>query len=132
MHLFTKVPVALLTTAIAVSGVAALTVPAAAQSYGSNYGYNSGNPGVAAISVANGGVVILRRQRTAGRCHHQRAGRSRRLRRYEPRRGRRSPIHGTSTLRLADTTEVRMVNLSPGSREVQLASCDPNRLPDAA
>ena len=123
MQLFKKVPAALLTTAIAVSGIAAFTAPAGAQSYGSNYGYNSGNPGVAAISVANGGVVILRgdsEQQVAATINAPVVPGDYVV--TSPGADAEVQFDGTSMLRLANNTQVRMVTLNPGSREVQLAS----------
>ncbi|MDQ2865798.1 MAG: FecR domain-containing protein, partial [Candidatus Eremiobacteraeota bacterium] len=123
MHLFRQVPAAMLVAAMAVTGVATITAPAAAQSYGSNYGYNYGSPGVAAVSVANGGVVILRGdsgQQVAATVNAPVVPGD-----YvatSPGAVAEIQFDGTSMLRLANNTQVRMINLAPGSREIQLAS----------
>jgi hypothetical protein len=117
MHLYRKILGALLMTAMALTGVVAYATPATAQTY------NYGNPGVANVSVANGGVVIVRGDSGAqvaaavnaplvpGDYIATSSGSNAEVQ-----------FNGISMLRLANNTQVRFVNLSPNSREIQLAA----------
>ncbi len=117
MHTFKKSLGSVLAAALAVMGVAAYAAPATAQTY------NSGNSGVARVSLANGGVVIVRGDSGAQVAATINAP-------LVPGdyiatgSGADSEVQfdGISMLRLAQNTQVRVVNLSPGSREVQLAA----------
>ncbi len=120
MHLSRTILGALLTAAMALSAVVTNTAPAAAQNYNS---YNYGNPGVANVSVANGNVVIVRGdsgQQVPATVNAPLvpgdviATGSGSLAEVQ--------FDGISMLRLAGNTQVRFVNLSPGSREMQLAA----------
>ncbi len=108
---------AVLAIALAFAGIAATAQPAAAQDA------VSGAPGVADVSVVQGDVVIVRGDSGAqvGATinapllpgdYITTGGGSRAEVQFD----------GISMLRLAQDTQVRFVNLSPGSREVQLAS----------
>jgi len=117
MHPYSKIFRALLAPAIALTFVVAYATPATAQAY--SYGY----PGVANVSVANGAVVIVRGDSGAqvaapvnaplvpGDYIATGSGSNAEVQ-----------FDGASMLRLANNTQVRIVNLSPGSREVQLAA----------
>jgi len=117
MHLFRKFLGAPLAASMAMMAVAAWATPAMAQNY------NYGGPGVANVSVANGGVVIVRGDSGAqvaatinaplvpGDYIATSSGSDAEVQ-----------FDGASMLRLANNTQVRIVNLSPGSREVQLAA----------
>jgi len=116
MHPYSKIFRALLAPAIALTFVVAYATPATAQAY--SYGY----PGVANVSVANGAVVIVRGDSGAqvaapvnvplvpGDYIATGSGSNAEVQ-----------FDGISMLRLANNTQVRFVNLSPSSREVQLA-----------
>jgi FecR protein len=107
----------MLAAALAVAGVLAAAQPAAAQ-------YTvPGAPGVADVSVVQGDVAIVRGDSgaQAGATlnapllpgdYISTAGQSR----------AEVQLDGISMLRLAEDTQVRFVSLSPGSREMQLAS----------
>jgi hypothetical protein len=102
--------------AMASAGVVAYATPATAQTY------NYGNPGVANVSVANGSVVIVRGDSGAqvaaavnaplvtGDYIATGSGSNAEVQ-----------FDGISMLRLSNSTQVRFVNLSPRSREMQLA-----------
>jgi hypothetical protein len=105
-----------LAAALGLSAVLAFAVPAQAQSV-------PGAPGVADVSLVQGNVVIVRGDSGAqvGASintpllpgdYITTAGASR----------AEVQLDGTSVLRLAQDTQVRFVNLQPGSREMQLAS----------
>ena len=117
MQLFKTTLGALLAASMALAGAFAGTAaPAAAQTY------NTG-PGVANVSVANGSVIIVRGDsgsQTAASVNaplvpgdYVATG-----------SGSNAEVQfdGVSMLRLAGNTQVRIVNLNPGSREVQLAA----------
>jgi len=107
---------------MALTGVVAYAAPANAQTYGYN-NYNNGAPGVANVSVANGNVVIVRGDTgmqvpasvnatvVPGDLVATSSGSLAEVQ-----------FDGASALRLANNTQVRFVNLSPGSREVQLGA----------
>jgi FecR protein len=107
----TLAPIAAMTLA----GVIAFATPATAQTY------NNGNAGVADVSVVNGSVVIMRADSgaqvaasvnaplVAGDVIATGSGSSAEVQ-----------FDGISMLRLSSNTQVRFVNLSPNSREVQL------------
>jgi len=117
MHIHVKISGVLLTSVIAFTGVIAHATPASAQTY------NYGNAGVADISVANGNVIIVRGDSGAqvaavvnaplvpGDYIATGSGSNAEVQ-----------FDGISMLRLANNTQVRFVNLSPNSREVQLAA----------
>ncbi len=102
---------------IAVTSIVAYASPANAQAY------NYGNPGVANVSVANGGVVIVRGDsgtQVAATVNSPLLPGD-----YiatAPGSNAEVQFDGISMLRLASNTQVRFVNLNPNSREVQLAS----------
>ena len=101
---------------VAMASVIAAAIPAAAQTY------SYGSPGVASVSVASGNVVIIRGDSGAqvpatinavlvpGDYIATGLGSNAELQ-----------FDGISMLRLANTTQVRLVNLSPSSREAQVA-----------
>jgi len=103
--------------AMALTGVVAYAAPATAQTY------NYGNPGVANVSIANGSVIIVRADSGAqvaaavnaplvpGDYLATGSGSNAEVQ-----------FDGTSMLRLSNNTQVRFVNLSPNSYEVQLAA----------
>ena len=103
--------------ATALTGVVAYATPATAQTY------SNGNPGVANVSVANGSVVVVRADSGAqvaavvnaplvpGDYFATGSGSNAEVQ-----------FDGISMLRLSNNTQVRFVNLSPNSREVQLAA----------
>jgi len=107
---------ALLATAIALTAGLTDATRATAQPY------NDGNPGVADVSVANGNVVIVRGDSGAQVAASVNAllvpgdyiatgyGSDAEVQ-----------FDGISMLRVAGNTQVRMVNLNPNAREVQLA-----------
>ncbi|MGZ3542927.1 MAG: DUF6600 domain-containing protein [Vulcanimicrobiaceae bacterium] len=117
MHLYRKILGALVMVAMALTGVVAYATSAAAQTY------NYGNPGVASVSVANAGVVIVRgdsgTQVAATVNAPLEAGDY-----IATGLGSNAEVQfdGISMLRLANNTQVRFVNLSPDSREMQLAA----------
>ncbi len=102
---------------VALASVIANATPAAAQTY------SYGSPGVASVSLANGNVVIVRGDSGAqvpgtvnavlvpGDYIATGSGSNAEVQ-----------FDGISMLRLANNTQVRLVNLSPSSREVQLAA----------
>jgi len=101
---------------LAATGVVS-ALPASAQTYG------GGNPGVADVSVANGGVVIVRGDSGAqvpavvnapvvpGDYIATSSGSSAEVQ-----------LDGSSMLRLAGNSQVRLVNLNPNARDVQLGA----------
>jgi hypothetical protein len=102
---------------MALAGVLTNAMPASAQTY------SSGSPGVASVSLANGNVAIVRGDSGAqvpatinavlvpGDYIATGSGSDAEVQ-----------FDGTSMLRLAGNTQVRLVNLNPGSREAQLAA----------
>lgn len=108
---------ALLVPVLAATGVTAYATPASAQYNG------NGNSGVADVSVANGGVVIVRGDSgtqvpaalnapvVPGDYIATSSGSNAEVQ-----------FDGTSMVRLANNTQVRFVNLTPNSREIQLAA----------
>ena len=102
---------------LTVAGVMAVSVPAAAQTY------SYGTPGTASLSLADGNVVIVRGDSGAqvpatinavmvpGDYLATGSGSDAELQ-----------FDGTSMLRLASNSQVRLVNLSPNAREAQVAS----------
>ncbi|MBV8148372.1 MAG: FecR domain-containing protein [Candidatus Eremiobacteraeota bacterium] len=116
-HTIRRVLGGMLATALGFAGVLAAAQPAVAQ-YAT-----SGAPGVADVSVVQGDVVIVRGDSGAqvGATlnapllpgdYISTAGGSR----------AEVQLDGISMLRLAEDTQVRFVNLNPGSREMQLAA----------
>ena len=107
----------MLVASITVTGVVAYNSPATAQAYGGSYS------GVAEVSVANGNVYIVRGdsgQQVGAAINaplvagdYLATGSN---------SNAEAQFDGVSMLRLASNTQVRFVNLNPGSREVQLAA----------
>lgn len=116
MHSFKFVLGALLMPVLAATGVVS-ALPASAQTYG------GGNPGVADVSVTNGGVVIVRGDSGAqvpavvnapvvpGDYIATSSGSSAEVQ-----------LDGSSMLRLAGNSQVRFVNLNANARDVQLGA----------
>lgn len=109
---------AALAGAIALTGIFATIAPAAAQQY-----VVAGAPGVANVSITQGDVTIVRADTGAQFAatlnapllpgdYISTAGASRAEVQFD----------GISMLRLAQDTQVRFVNLQPGTREMQLAT----------
>ena len=117
MQIYWKVLGALLIAAMPLTGVVAYVTPATAQAY------NSGNPGVANVGVANGSVVIVRGD---GGAQAAAAVNAPLVQGDYIATGSGSSAEvqfdGISMLRLSNNTQVRFVNLGPNSREVQLAA----------
>ena len=108
---------ALLTTSIAVTGTVAYGTPAAAQVYA------GGNSGVANVSVASGNVYIVRGDsgQQVGAAINAPLVPGDYLATGSGSQAE-AQFDGASMLRLASNTQIRFVNLRPGSREVQLAA----------
>ncbi|HLX01447.1 MAG TPA: hypothetical protein VKS80_04940, partial [Trinickia sp.] len=105
----------------AVGSMLASMTPAAAQYYG-NYGNTSGYGGLADLSYASYGTTIIRGDsgsQFAGSINAPLAPGD-----YVVTGNGDAEIQfdGNSVLRIAPNSQVRMVNVSPGSREVQVGS----------
>lgn len=106
----------ILGTLAAVTGMLACALPSSAQVYASNYG------GLADVSYANGGATIVRADSGAQVGATMNAPLAPGDYFASGPGAAEVQFDGNSMLRLASNSQIRIVNVSPGSREVQVAA----------